>query len=523
MARSRFTFVPVWNPGRRTFLVQPLAAALVFILLISTGVSCRRERPPDTLVVGIDGSLATLDPHLHNDAVTWSVLSNFYDALVNFSADMRLTGGLAESWQQLEPELWRFQLRRGALFSDGRPVTPADVIASFERARDHPRSRVNYHLLGIQSMEADGGGGVMVTTRDPISTLPNRLTALFIVPAFQAKQDEITHPVGSGPYRFLSSQPGGSAVAMEGWQSWRGIPAIRRARFELDDSPLELLNRFLSAELDVIRQVPDSDLTELRGQPGVVLVQHPRLAVQMVSVNPEAATGIAASALADVRVRRAMLAATDRERWVRTVYRGQASPASQYVHPVVFGFDPAVAPTPHSLTAARTLMAEAGFADGFEITLDHAAVGSEVMAALVEDWSRIGIVVRPREHPWREFAELLRSRRSAVAYFGWGCATGDASDFLIAVAHTPDEIRGVGADNFSGYSDPVTDALIAAAERELDPSVRLDMLHQAQRRILGALPILPLTVRWSHLGAWDRVDVITRHDQWLWVHAYRWR
>ena len=487
------------------------------------GGGCRRERSSEVLTVGIDGSLATLDPHLHNDAVTWSVLSNLYDALVVFTSDMRLTGGLAESWRQEGSLVWRFQLRSEAAFSDGSPVTAADVVASFERARTHPLSRVNYHLLGIESMRHDEGHGVLVTTTDPLPTLPNRLTALFIVPERHAGSDEITCPVGSGPYRYLGGDKGGSSVALEGWQSWRGMPAIRRVRFELNDSPQELFQRFLAKDLDVIRQVPDSDLLELRGQIGVTLVQHPRLAVQMVSVNPDAAAGEAARALADVRVRRAMLLATDRERWVRQVYRGQASPASQYVHPVVFGFDPRVAMVPFNPGAARSLMAEAGFADGFSVVLDHAAVGSEVVAALTDDWAQIGISVQPRLLPWTEFTERVRGRRSALTYFGWGCATGDASDFLIACVHTPDEQRGLGADNFSGYSDPVTDALIAESERELDPQERLELLHRAQGRVLDFLPVLPLTVRWSHLGASTRVEVVTRHDQWLWVFDYRWR
>jgi len=500
-----------------------LLGAIVVLLVMAASPSCRPIPASPELTVGVDGAVATLDPHLHNDAVAWSVLSNLYDGLAVFSREMRLQPALATSWRQVEPTRWRFQLRHGVLFSDGSTLTADDVVASYLRARDHPFSRVNYHLRGIAGMEAESVTSVLVTTLEPLPTLPNRLTMLFIVPQSHASLAEISEPVGTGPYRLMAGKAEGSTLALEGWDSWRGWPEIRRVRFEVDNSGGNLLGRFIRGDLDIIRNVPDAYLSDVRGYPELRTAQQPRLAVQMVSINPAAASGRAAAALSDLRVRRALLLATDRERWVQTVYRGQASPASQFVHPVVFGYDPNLSPARFDLPKARALVQDAGSGDGFEIELDHAPLGSEAIAALVEDWGRLGIVARPREWSWREFAERVRARRSAVAYFGWGCATGDASDFLNACAHSPDRDLGLGAENHSGFSDPVVDALIAAAEREMDPGTRLKLLHQAQQRVLELLPILPLTVRWGHLGVSSRVEAATRHDQWLWIYGFRWR
>lgn len=504
-------------------LSRGLAGTIIAFLAAGAGMSCRPTPVSTELTVGVDGGLATLDPHLHNDAVAWSVLSNLYDGLVVFSREMRLQPALATSWRQVEPTRWRFQLRNGVQFSDGSPLTAEDVVASFRRARDHPRSRVNYHLRGIAGMEAESVTSVLVTSLEPLPTLPNRLTMLFIVPRAYTSQAEITEPVGTGPYRLVGGQAEGSTLVVEGWNSWRGMPQIGRVRFEIDNSGTNLLGRFIRGDLDVIRSVPDAHLSDVRGYPELRTAQQPRLAVQMVSINPEAASGKAAAALADVRVRRALLLATDRERWVQTVYRGQASPASQFVHPVVFGYDPNLSPAPYDLAGARALLQDVGIGDGFEIELDHAPLGSEAIAALVDDWNRLGIVARPREWTWREFAERVRARQSAVAYFGWGCATGDASDFLNACVHSPDQVLGLGAENHSGFSDPLVDALIAAAEREMDLGTRLDLLHRAQQRVLELLPILPLTVRWGHLGVSTRVEAVTRHDQWLWMYGFRWQ
>ena len=107
--------------------------------------------------------------------------------------------------------------------------------------------------------------------------------------------------------------------------------------------------------------------------------------------------------------------------------------------------------------------------------------------------------------------------------YGQACTTGDASEFLDSSVHTRDAEQGLGIENYSGTSDPETDALLEAADREFDPGRRLVLLQQAQRRVLDALPILPLTVRSEFVGVSARVDVPVRYDGWLWVAGFRWR
>lgn len=205
------------------------------------------------------------------------------------------------------------------------------------------------------------------------------------------------------------------------------------------------------------------------------------------------------------------------------VYRGNAIVASQYVHPVVFGYDPGATAQPYDPQKARELLAQAGFPNGFDLTIDYTSTQEFILPSLVADLARIGIRLTPRVFEWDELMTRMREGKSALGLFAWQCSTGDASDFLTTCVHSASESLGLGRDNFAHFSDPQVDALIEASERELDGGQRLRLLQEAQRLTLQKLPYLPLTDRWVFLGASDRVEVVVRHDMWQWVAAYRWR
>ena len=501
-----------------------LAAILAAALLAAASLpACRGALGARPLAIAFDDVPATLDPHLHNEVVGWSVLCNFYDALIGMTHEMRLEAGLAVSWRQESPTTWRLDLREGVEFCNGDPFTSADVVASFQRASTHPRSGIRHQLVGIASITPDGDHAVTIVTRKPAPDLLNRLTFLFVVPRRDATANEIAVPVGTGPYRFTARESDGSITA-RGWRSRRGEPDVRRVRMRFHERVDEAaLADLLSGVTDVLGTVEDEHLGRFEGQRGVRLEPQPRLAVQLLGVASRAAGGTAGAALADPRVRRALLLALNRPAWTGRLFRGNAIVAGQYVHPVVFGFDPGLQPLPYAPDEARRLLAEAGYIDGFEVTLGHGSGLPPIIATIREELARIKVRVTPREAAFGELVRLVRTGEVPLFLYAWACSTGDASDFLNSSLHTRDEALGLGVDNFTGYSDPEVDRLLNAAESEMSFPRRLELLQQAQRRALTALPVLPLTVRWGYVGVSSRVDVVTRLDKRLWVAAFRWR
>jgi peptide/nickel transport system substrate-binding protein len=467
-------------------------------------------------------SVSTLDPHHHNEAVAAALLSNIYDGLVRTSPTMELEGALATSWEQVDPTHLRLVLRDGVRFHDGSPFGAADVVASCERARHDPRSRIRHQLADVRAVRADGDLAVVVETAAPAPTLINRLAAVAIVPHADAGRPEITDPVGTGPYRVVGPADGGG-IELEAVQGWRGTAPVRRVVLSFIEDDQQRFERFLRGRYDVCFRLPDDQASDTAAWPGRRTVLQPRLAVQLLAVCPEAADGPTRAALADVRVRRAMLLALDRRTLVGKALHGNGTVASQFVHPVVFGYDTALQPAPYDPAAAQRLLAEAGFPGGFDVELGHGAGVAGIAGRLADDLAVVGIRVRRVQRPYGELVELARARRVPLVYYGWACNTGDAGDFLDTSVRTPDPEHGLGVENYSGYRNVEVDEVLAAAGREFDRERRRALLQQAQRRVLADLPVLPLTNRWWYVGVSDRLEVTTRHDGHPWVADYRWR
>ncbi len=505
------------GPGRRGRWLW--SAVLALSALGAAGCGGGRPAP---VVVTFDRVPTTLDPHHHNELVDWSLLCNFYDALVRFSPEMKIEPALAESWAALGGDRVRFVLRPGVRFADGTACTSADVVASFERALKDPRSGIRHQLFDVRSVEADGPQAVVIETRGPAPTLLNRLAFVFVVPRAAAALPEITAPFGTGPYRFVERRGDGSVVA-KGWPSWRGTPEIKDVVFSFVENEEQRSARFLAGGVDVSARLVESVLTDVDRRQGLRVEPQPSLVVQLLAVVPGAATGDARRALADPRVRRAMLLAIDRAGIVSRVFRGNGAVASQYVHPVVFGYDPDIPTLPYDLAEARRLLAEAGFAGGFSVELAHGSLPPEYVGELVTDLGGLGIRVHATRYTLGELLRRARAGELPLLTYGRACTTGDASEFLDSSVHTRDETGGLGLENYSGVSDRKTDALIEAADRELDPVRRLALLQQAQRRVLETLPVLPLTLRSEYVGLSARVEVPIRYDGWFWADGFKWR
>jgi len=496
----------------------PLALALA----LAAPLGACRGGGGRVLVVGVNQRPLTLDPHHHNDGATWAVLCNFYEGLVSFSADLRIEPALAESWENVDATHWRFHLRRDVRFHRGELLRAADVVASFERARSDPRSALRHHLLGVTRMTAPDDLTVVVETDGPRPTLLNRLAFLPVVTASDARLPEIAEPNGTGPYRVVRHDAPDWLLA-RAWPGWRGLADVRDVKFVFDADNHKLFKRFLDGGIDVMRQLPDEQLGELRTFPYLRAESQPRLVVQMLVVSAPHGNSPAARALADIRVRRAILLGCDRPNLAGEVFRGAAEVPSQYVHPAVFGYDPALKVAPHDPGEARALLAEAGFPKGFDVSLHHTPVQALMIPAIVADLAKIGIRATAHEVPWDQLMTLMREGKTELAPFGWSCVTGDAGDFLTSCVHSTSPSLGLGRDNYAHFADARVDAIIEAAERELDGAKRLLLLQEAQRRTLEILPYIPVIERSMFLGASDRVEIVRRYDQWLWVAAYRWR
>lgn len=468
-------------------------------------VGCARPPEPQRAVrIAIHSEPLSFDPHLHNEILTFSVLSNIYEGITAFDSDFKPSPALAESWENPDERTWRFRLREDARFSDGRPVEAADVVSSLARARRRTGGSLGSYLIDVDREEAEGPRTVVLHTRRPSAVLLSKLTYIGVVP--RDAPDDIRVPIGTGPYRLAARQEKG-ALRLEP----RGDAARRTGR---SLSPIEFVPlrsgaertaALLEGRVDLVQDLETGAIPRVSGTSGVRVFTRPSTTIECLYLATKDAR------FDDIRVRRAIHLAIDRVRFVRDSRDGQGLPASQMVGPGVFGFDPEIPLPKPDRAAARRLLAEAGFPDGFAVDLEYRSGrrGDLVAAQLRE----IGIRVTPKESPWTEL--YPRYARGEIAFYLGGAVavTADGSDIFDSMAHT--RSGGYGRTNFIGYSNPELDALIERSGEVLDMTSRRAVLQSAMRVLMQDLRLVPLTIPNDVYGVRANLSWKPRLDRFL--------
>ena len=483
----------------------PLAALL--LLPPSVG-ACRQAGPAQPaaapsrpLRIAIYAAPLSLDPHLHNEVLTFSVLQNVYDALVSFDDELRVQPSLAASWESPDDLTWRFHLRPGVRFHDGRPLTADDVVATLDRVRHHPQSGVANYLVGVDAVRKLGNDTVEVRTRRPSPVLLNKLTFLYVVP--RDAPTEIAQPVGTGAYRFVGMDGGRVRLrAFEG--SWRGPPPHAEVELWIVPDPAERVALLRKGEVDLIQEVKPELAAEVEHAPGCRLLASESLQIEYLALRVDAAP------FSDPRVRRAIDLAIDREAMVEKQDRGHALPVGQLVGRQVFGYVPELQPHGRDLPAARRLLAEAGLGNGFETDLElRQGRSADVLAAQLGE---AGIRVHVRPRPWSEMFRRLQQGKVAFYLGGLLAGSADASDVFDSKVHSPDPAHGYGDTNYNGFRDPALDGMIEASATTMDMLQRGAQLQAVMRRVVDDLPIIPLDNPYTLFGIRDGLRWQPRRD-----------
>ena len=483
--------------------------------------ACRAASPPELsqLVVAYPSTLTVLHPALASDEFSYSISSNVYEPLVDMDAHESLRPGLAVRWHNVDDLTWRFDLRPGAAFHDGRPVDASAVAASLERARLDPALRSVTSFEPVERFSAPSASTVEVRTRFPVPDLAARLTELGIwaEPARSGAALE-----GSGPYRVASWTPGGDVVLAR----VRGT-GPERLVFRAMPTAAERVDALRRGEVDLIAEVPAQQVAELRAAPGLRVVESRGLRVLFLGMNCEAAERAdlapPSNPFRDARVRRAVGLAIDRRALVDGPLGGFAEVLDQAVAPEVFGYAKDLPQLVHDPPESRRLLAEAGVAAGFETALDFVPGKyrdvERVVDALVADLGVVGIRVTPRPAAYPQFLDRVDRRDTPFYLRGWSTSVsaGQTYDILL---RSP--AGGFGSSNAGGYSNVELDALLESAGREPDDAKRLAVLRRAADIIRADMPLVPLyrqfnlyAVR-SAVGFEPRLDRTVRGDEISW-------
>jgi peptide/nickel transport system substrate-binding protein len=479
-----------------------LLAALLPLLLIALD-GCRHHGAAPSrrpLRIATYSGPLSLDPHEKNEAATFSLLSNVYDTLVAFDAQLRVKPALAASWENPNDLTWRFRIRPGVHFHDGRLLTADDVVASLERVRHHPRSGAANYLVTVDKVRKLDDATVEITTLRPSPVLLNKLTFVFIVP--RDAPEEIRQPIGTGPYRLLSATDKAVRFAAYG-QSWHGAAPEPDVEFLVVPDALQRVEMLERGEVDVVQEVEPDLAARVEKAAGCRLLASEGLSVEYLHVRVDAPP------FSDLRVRQALMVALDRDALVRDHLRGHGLPIAQMVGRQVFGYAPDLQPPRRDVARARQLLAAAGVQPGFAIDLEfRAGRGANEVARQLAD---VGLLVRPVPRPWGEMYKRLQEGKVLFYLGAYLAGSADASDVFDSKVHSRGAM-GYGDTNYNGFSDPVLDRMIDDSATTMDMLQRRAQLQAVMRRLMESLPLVPLYSPYPLYGVRDDVQWEPRRD-----------
>ena len=472
---------------------RPLLVAASALALMASAVSA------ETVRWARAGDALTLDPHAQNEGPTHTLRHQIYEPLIIRDTTGAFEAALATDWAPStdDPNVWVFNLRQGVKFHDGADFTAEDVVFSFERAKQ-PDSDMKELINSIVEVRAVDDHTVEFVTDGPNPILPSNMTNLFIMDKgwTEAKgsvkvQDfeggEITFATtntnGTGPFVLQSREQDVKTVLTRNDDYW-GIGTFPMEVTEIIYTPIKnaatRVAALLSGEVDFIQDVPVQDLARVADADGLVVKTAPQNRVIFFGMNQgaedlERDNVDGANPLADVRVRRAMSLAMNRDAIQQVVMRGQSQPAGMIAPPFVNGWSEDMDGASRTdLQEAQGLMEEAGYGDGFAIQLDcpnDRYINDEAICqAAVGMLARIGVTVNLDAKPKAQHFPLITNDETDFYMLGWGVPTYDSEYIFNFLVHSRTD--KLGSWNQTGFSDADIDAKIVSLASNTDLETR---------------------------------------------------
>lgn len=476
-----------------------LIGAVLLALVVGLVPSARAAEGSGHLRIGMGADVTSIDPHFANIAPNNAVGWHVFDALANVDADTRLVPGLATGWKVIDDTTWEFTLRKGVRFHDGSPFDARDVEFSIRRAAELAQKGGQFGsfvraIAGIQIVDPHT---IRFKTAQPHAVLPRDLNSIFIVPRSigAAGTDDFNAgraAIGTGPFKLQSFARGDRVELIRNDGYWGDKPRWERVTLRILPQDAPRLAALLANDVDAIENVPTSDAARLERDKRLRIERKVSWRTLFLHLDqyrdaPPGMTDRAGKALdrnplRDPRVRAALSLAIDRKAIVERVMESMALPASNLVSPPVFAHDPSLPVPAYDPQAARRLLAEAGYPDGFRLTLaapNNRYVNDEKIAqTIAQMWARIGVgPARVDAMPAATYFTKARNGEFAVALLGWGSFAGDLA--LRALLATPSPEKGMGTWNWGRYSNPRVDKLIEQSLASVDQSKREALAREA--------------------------------------------
>ncbi|SLN38550.1 ABC transporter substrate-binding protein [Oceanibacterium hippocampi] len=517
-------------------------------LLIGAAIAVAVALPGQAkeLRFAFQGDLKSLDPYNLNETFTLGFLGNIYEGLTRRSPDLSIEPALAESWSIEEPTRWRFNLRKGVKFQDGTELTADDVLFSADRVRADG-SDLKTRLAGVVDVIKVDDHTVDFVTDAPNPILHAEWSTWYIMSKAWAEKNGATKPQaatgneenyatrhanGTGPFMIETHEVGVRTVAVPNPNWWdKATHNLTKVTFTQIAADPTRVAALLSGEVDMAYPIPLQDQARVDANPGTRVLAGPELRTIFLGMDQFRDELLYSNIkgknpFKDHRVREAFFRAIDIEAIKAKVMRGNSQPSAMMVAPgVQGGGDPRFTRLGYDPDKSKALLAEAGYADGFEVGMDcpndRYVNDEQICLAVVSMLAKVGIKVNLNAQPKALYFKKILAPSLDTSFYllGWTPGSFDSWNVLYNIHGCPDE-SGKGKFNLGGYCNPKVDELTAKVLSETDADKRAKMVSDAWAMTIEDISHIPLHQQALSWGVSNKVELAQRADnEFHWRHV----
>ena len=527
-------------------MLQKLVRRTLFAASVAlAALGAPRAATAQELVMGVGTSVTSMDQHFHNLANNIKISMHIFDRLIDQDERMRLRPSLATEWKTIDDTTWEFKLRRGVKFHDGSDFTAEDVVATIKRVPWVPNSpgAFTVYTRAITEMVVVDPHTIHFKTNGPNPLLPVDITSIYITSRKHAQTptadfNEGKAAIGTGPFKFVEYVPGDRVVLSRNDEYWGGKAHWQKVTIKLMTNAKSRVAALLAGDIQATDEVPPVDVATVESRPNVTVLRaksHRVLFLHMDQfrdqappfVTDKSGQPLPKNPFKDVRVRKAISLAMNREAIVKQVMEGTAIPAGDLLAQGFFGVSPNIKVDPFDPDGARKLLAEAGYPNGFAVTIygpnDRYPNDEKVLQAIAPMLNRVGIETKVVSQPWGTF--ITAASNPTYAYgmllIGNSATTGEASFGLRVQFATVDPAKGMGASNRARYSNPKVDETLARALTTIDDAKRERLLQEVAEIAMADQAIIPLFHQENIVAVRKGLAFNVRSDDYMPAYAIR--
>jgi dipeptide transport system substrate-binding protein len=494
---------------------------IIFSFIVVFGCTSKNDKKMDTFVYCSEGSPSVFNPQLATDGPSFNASSKMiYNRLTAFKpGSTEVVGELAENWEvsadgkrvkfKLRPDVW-FHEQFG--FKPSRPFNADDVIFTFNRMlkQDHPFHSVNggsykYFLsmdLGNQILELNklGEHEVEFVLKSPDAPFVANMAMDFasvlskeyadFLAAKNEKEKIDTQPIGTGPYVFKKYVKDSTIRYVSHPKYFKGERSIKNFVFAITTDATVRAQKLRAGECHLIAEPSPTDIPTLKSEKGIVVTSAPGLNVGYLALN------VKKGPLKKAKVRKAISHALNREKYIDSIYLGQAQVAHNPIPPTIWSFYKNIPKFDYNIEKAKELLKEAGLASGFSMDIWTLPVsrpynpnGKKMGELMQADLAKVGIKVNLVTYDWPTYLAKAKAGEHDAIQIGWTGDNGDPDNFLNVLLACP----GIeGGSNFARWCNKDFDSLTNRARMSQDPSVRTRLYEEAQQKFAEELPWVTL-------------------------------